>query len=583
MANLDCAATNRHAKPLRPSRLRRIRLLPAIIIALVSFVGATSVLGFVMNISNQGALATFNAQTRDLRILQTALIDAQSSVRAYLVDGSAENLERYLTAGRRLANTSPSVLQLLDERGSDAKGQAKDDAGGTSFATTLTALWARWEAAMRLAADKTPSQARPPHEDAQAEALVSRIRGSIERDLSRRAAAGTEMEARIYDEYVRLLVVVISLGVIALAAMIYAFHSSDREARGRERSIAESRDAHKQIEQLFFMADMLQSAASQDDTNSVLRATAGQLLPGLSGAMYVFNNSRDRLDLATRWGEAATGACAEHFHPDSCWALKRGKANLNGGDPGGLRCGHVGNSQVTLEIPMAARGQLHGLLEIIADGDNAEARLKAIRPIAAAIGDAMSLALSSMALRERLSNQALKDALTGLYNRRFLEETLERLCLDAERRKSPLSTIMIDLDHFKRLNDLHGHAAGDRVLREVSKAVTNCLRSTDIACRYGGEELCVLLPDCSLEMGEKKAELIRAKVAELSVEGLAVTASLGIACLPETSSRTDLLSNADAALYLSKQNGRNRVVAAAPRSPMQRLSVVEGGAAEMSA
>jgi diguanylate cyclase (GGDEF)-like protein len=221
---------------------------------------------------------------------------------------------------------------------------------------------------------------------------------------------------------------------------------------------------------------------------------------------------------------------------------------------------------------------LHGLIEIVGDGEDAEARLNRIRPIAAAIGDAMSLALSSMALRERLRNQALRDALTGLYNRRFLEETLERMALDSERRKSPVSAIMIDLDHFKRLNDVHGHAAGDTVLREVAKAIVTCLRQTDVACRYGGEEITVLMPDCPLAMAEKKAEQIRARIAEVSAgEGLSVTASLGVASHPETSGRAELLSMADAALYEAKQRGRNRVVVAPIRSFAQKLTVVEGG------
>ena len=139
---------------------------------------------------------------------------------------------------------------------------------------------------------------------------------------------------------------------------------------------------------------------------------------------------------------------------------------------------------------------------------------------------------------------------------------------------------MIDLDHFKRLNDVHGHAAGDAALREVAKVIVSCLRQTDVACRYGGEELAVLLPDCPVEMAEKKAEQIRGRIAEVSGgEGLSVTASLGVASHPETSGRTELLAAADAALYEDKQRGRNRVVVAPLRNFAQQLAVVEGGPA----
>ncbi len=189
-------------------------------------------------------------------------------------------------------------------------------------------------------------------------------------------------------------------------------------------------------------------------------------------------------------GESNDGG-ADNLLPTTCWALKRGKPHMNLPGDGALRCRHVTAHQTTLEIPMAARGELYGMLEIGAQGDDAASRLDTITPVAGAIADAMSLALSGQALRERLRNQALRDPLTGLYNRRFLEEMLERLCLDAERRKTPVAAIMIDLDHFKRLNDQHGHAAGDAVLRDVAAAILSCLRTTDIACRYGGEELAI--------------------------------------------------------------------------------------------
>jgi diguanylate cyclase (GGDEF)-like protein len=147
----------------------------------------------------------------------------------------------------------------------------------------------------------------------------------------------------------------------------------------------------------------------------------------------------------------------------------------------------------------------------------------------------MSLSLSSIALREKLRTQALRDALTGPYNRRFLEETLERLTLDAERRKTPIAAIMIDLHRFKQLNDQYGHATGGAVLRAVAGAIIHALRATDLACRYGGEELAVLLPDCALDHAITVAEQIRLAISESSASlAPSVTASLGVAAIPET-------------------------------------------------
>jgi diguanylate cyclase (GGDEF)-like protein len=356
----------------------------------------------------------------------------------------------------------------------------------------------------------------------------------------------------------------------AIAAMIYAFGSITR-------AIDNGFRAKQQTDELFAMADMLQSAADQADTNEVLRAAAANLVPGFSGALYVFNNSRDRLDLSTQWGALAESS-SDHIGPDSCWALKRGKPHLNRADAGALRCAHAHDGLVVLEIPMAARGQLYGLLEIIADGADAPERLRQVQPVAMAMGDAMSLALSNIALRERLRNQALRDSLTGLYNRRFLEEMLERICQDAERRKAPVSAIMIDLDHFKQINDKYGHGAGDAILRDVAATIMASLRSVDVACRYGGEELAILLPDCTLEMAAGKAEQIRSRIASTSgAAGPSVTASLGVASIPETSSGpVDLLPIADAALYQAKQQGRDRVVTATVRRPAgQKLSLIE--------
>ena len=163
------------------------------------------------------------------------------------------------------------------------------------------------------------------------------------------------------------------------------------------------------------------------------------------------------------------------------------------------------------------------------------------------------------------------------YNRRFLEEMLDRLCTDAERRKTSVSAIMLDLDHFKMVNDQHGHAAGDAVLREVATAIVSCLRSVDVACRYGGEEFAIILPDCSVANAAAKAEQIRSRINErTTASGLAVTVSLGVASIPETcGGQVELIPEADAALYAAKQQGRDRVVVAPLRTLTRSLSLVE--------
>lgn len=355
--------------------------------------------------------------------------------------------------------------------------------------------------------------------------------------------------------------------IAAFVALVMGAPLALREMGRRREDAGRALKARRQVEQLFRMTDMLQSALGYSDANAVLRATAAQLMPEFGGALYVFNNSRDRMDLSVQWGWPEGAQPPESISPSQCWALKRGKSHTNEVGPHCLRCEHHADDLLILEIPMMARGEVYGLLNVLAAGDDAERQIGEVAALAGAIADAMSLALSNIALREKLRTQALRDPLTSLYNRRYMEDVLERYANLAERNGSSLSAIMIDLDNFKRLNDEHGHAVGDAVLRAVASAIVGAIRPSDVACRYGGEELVVLLPDCSLAEALGKAELLRARIECLSdIHGTRITASLGVATMLETATNmTEILPSADAALYRAKQAGRNRVEAAVRR------------------
>ncbi|QIK95888.1 GGDEF domain-containing protein [Sphingomonas sp. HDW15A] len=355
----------------------------------------------------------------------------------------------------------------------------------------------------------------------------------------------------------------LTLDLSLLGVICAAFPHILRELRRRTTSATEAHQARVHIELLFKMTDMLQSALGHADANSVLRSTATSLMPGFGGALYIFNNSGDRLELSTSWDWPERAMPRETISPQDCWAIKRGKPHLNLIEQNALCCDHQQSELVTMEIPMMARGEIYGLLLIQRDGGEAAAELQETAVLATALADAMSLSLSNLALRERLRTQALRDALTGLYNRRYMEDALERYSDQASRTRSPLSIVMIDLDHFKKLNDEHGHAMGDVILAEAATAILGTIRPCDIACRYGGEELVVLLPDCSLEEATAKAELLRNRIERLSDRhGIPVSASLGVSTISETSKAKDGMADADRALYRAKQEGRNRVVPA---------------------
>ncbi|NLR69855.1 sensor domain-containing diguanylate cyclase [Novosphingobium sp. ERN07] len=366
------------------------------------------------------------------------------------------------------------------------------------------------------------------------------------------------------------LAAVAALGLTCVFVLQMVLRRIAMSIRARQQQqFRETRDSREQIQELFAMTDMLQAAETYDDASAVLMATARRLLPGYGAALFVFNNSRDRLDLARAWDMPEDYVAPEVLSPSNCWTLKRGKPHINAPGDATLCCAHHASQVASVELPMMACGQVHGLLIIThPQTEGAFGRLMDIRRLGRALADSMSLALSNIALREKLRTQSLRDPLTGLYNRRYMEDALERFVSLGSRTGGSTAVVMLDLDNFKKLNDEHGHAKGDAVLRDVAAQIVGALRPTDVVCRYGGEELVAILPDCSLEDAMEKAEALRDRIESLSgSHECAISASLGIATVPETAtSATDVLPIADAALYAAKKAGKNRIVASEKRA-----------------
>jgi diguanylate cyclase (GGDEF)-like protein len=181
----------------------------------------------------------------------------------------------------------------------------------------------------------------------------------------------------------------------------------------------------------------------------------------------------------------------------------------------------------------------------------------------------VALALGNLKLRESLKNQSICDPLTGLFNRRYMEESLEREFSRANRNKTSAAIVMMDLDHFKRFNDTFGHQAGDTLLRTLGDFLKRNTRGQDIACRYGGEEFALVLTDTSLTGAMQRAEILRQQVKQLSVEYAGqllgqVSMSMGVALFPDHGTTIgDVLRASDQALYRAKREGRDRVFASA--------------------
>ena len=257
------------------------------------------------------------------------------------------------------------------------------------------------------------------------------------------------------------------------------------------------------------------------------------------------------------------------FGPLDCWALRTGHMHVVLAGDHSAECGHVTSPDHSyICLPLLAHGEAIGILhfQMIDTGEVPQPVLFTVNMFAEQVG----LSVANIRLREALRNQSIRDPLTGLYNRRYLEEMLGRETRRAVRAEQGLGVLMLDLDHFKKFNDTYGHEAGDTVLRETASFLLKSVRAEDIVCRFGGEEFLVILPVADLKVTQARAERIRSKLRELTVlhQGRSlgmVTVSVGVAGLPRHGTTPkELIEAADAALYRAKIEGRDRVVVADP-------------------
>jgi diguanylate cyclase (GGDEF)-like protein/PAS domain S-box-containing protein len=314
------------------------------------------------------------------------------------------------------------------------------------------------------------------------------------------------------------------------------------------------------------MNDLLLACLDNGEAIQVLLLTAKEMFPGHSGALALLDKDEGILKSALVWGTALPQK--ESFSFEDCWALRQGRLHeIHQGQPG-LICRHFSGEPATghLCLPLMVQGSLIGLLTMENRETEQTARESHTKSVVA-MGEAVKLALSNIELRNALREQAIRDPLTKLFNRRFLEETLEREIAQAERRSLPLALVIVDVDHFKRINDTFGHDAGDRVLVEMGALLKQHLRKTDFPCRFGGEEFVLVLPGASPDQALTCAEAIREKFKSLAIQhgGQSLgqqTLSAGLTIFRPGSTTQTLLKEADSAVYKAKQGGRDRVVTA---------------------
>jgi diguanylate cyclase (GGDEF)-like protein/PAS domain S-box-containing protein len=343
----------------------------------------------------------------------------------------------------------------------------------------------------------------------------------------------------------------------------------------------EVKERNEEITLLSHMTHLLQAAISVDEAWLVISQLMPMLFPHNSGGVFRLNPVFNSLEGVIIWGTPST--TQELFLLDECLALQKCQPHLQEHKSNVLCCQHLISCPPAMSfcIPIANQGETIGLFYLgaglknynLSQGDILLSQEQTIpkdkQQLAVTVARQISMGLANLTLRETLRHQSIRDSLTGLYNRRYLEESLEREIHLARRNKKTLGVIMLDVDHFKRFNDTFGHDAGDVVLRELGFFLQNNIRRSDIACRYGGEELTVILPGASLEQITVRAEQLRlgVKALKLVYQGQSlgnISLSLGLACFPQHGdSGKDVIQVADAALYQAKRQGRDRVVAAA--------------------
>lgn len=564
--------------------------------------------------------ATERADQTRARLVSVAqvmqhVVDLETGLRGYVITGEPRFLDPYNAAQVAL----PQALAALELGSSDQDGSLG----------RIRALIGRWQnevaAPELLARQSSAAAAAALVKTGRGKAILDEIRTQVERYSAGQAASLAELEAVASAQLRRLRLTLLGVGGVALLASLLAtlfsahkLSSSFGRFTAAVRRVSEGEDG-VQVEdrgsvemhvlarafnhmsgaltlaqqeaamradeltarndwmaQLGDFGDWMQAARSLDEGARILECALPELLPGTRGTLLQHNASRNLLLPLATWG-GETGVATP---PDGCWALRRGEIVSPGADRLAPAClGGPGGTYTC--VPLFSHGETLGIMRLrpAVEGQELPEALRALLP---GIVRQVSLALAGLRLQDRLLQQSIRDPLTGLFNRRRLEDELAAQTAHAAASGQPLSLIALDVDHFKRLNDTFGHDAGDAALVRLSAALRDMAPPGSTPARPGGEEFSLLLPGYDLVAATALAERLRAEIAgwALTHAGIAlgqITVSLGVAgYAPPLSTPDALVRAADEALYSAKRQGRNRVVEAAPLHPEAWLTLTPG-------
>ncbi|HEX7029940.1 MAG TPA: diguanylate cyclase [Gammaproteobacteria bacterium] len=481
--------------------------------------------GFENDDPRSSANALRSAVAMFTRVTQS-LLDADFAIKTSvasdygdsLLEGFYENMSRFIAAERILLDEHRAAMEAADERGRFIFW------AGPALGMLMMVIMTSWMS-RRIALSL--------------EGITRAARGLARGDLQARAQVTGKDEFAVLAERFNVMADLV-------------------ESRSRESAA------------LAELGELLQSSTSIDEAASIFTDLAAKLFPGQPGALYLMGPSRDEVVAVTFWN-GGEDLSEPEFVPEDCWALRlsRTHENICGN---AVRCMHLSSAdEMSLCLPLHAFGESLGMLFVANPADGfAEGSIGAEqhREFTDTVAEQLALALANLRLRETLRHQSIRDPLTQLYNRRYLDETFRRELHRAARRRTPLSVLLFDIDLFKQFNDTHGHDGGDALLKSVGNCLRDFFRAEDGAFRAGGEEFVAVLPETALQDALARAEELRREIAQLEVRhGNAIlppiTISVGVAAFPDHGETIEqLLKAADRALYEAKESGRNRVVAA---------------------
>lgn len=507
--------------------------------------------------------------------LHESLLEAESSLRGHLMTGDPEFLKHYHGALHALQRARDDAAAMVEDNPVQAARLAEVNEAIESRLSELTE-----KAALHVQGrhDAVLSLVR----DAHGRELMEKVRKLVE-DYRRGERAALDRHFVRQAEAIRHAYLTFAIstaaGVLLVLLVAWLIRRASRnsmlaesELHSRNIALAQALDgaarhsAHSHA--LSELGRFLQSSRDMSEAMALLDHYLPQVFAAPAGALYLTGASRNQLRLACQWGDMTNESFIE---PDDCWGLRRGQPYTQPAADAPTRCNHLHGPGAPGSrcLPVTAHGEVIGLISLHGRGhEHALSEEQVAQTL-----EQVALSIGNLQLRESLRQQSVRDALTGLSNRHYLEESLEREIAHSRRKDQPVAVFMMDIDHFKRLNDRHGHEAGDAVLRKIGQLLRDCTRESDIAARYGGEEFTLVLPDADRDTAVVRAEALRTAIEnlDLNVHGNPlgpITISIGIAVFPQHgSSPEDLMRAADQALYVAKRNGRNRTHVAESGSP----------------